>query len=175
MSDSNAPELLNVRGLSKSFGATKALSNVQLRLRAGEVHALLGENGAGKSSLLKILAGSESADSGSMELAGLGYAPSSPLQAQALGVAFVSQEPALCGDLSVAENILLGALPGRFGLVDRTELARRAAAALARVLPEGAPLPDLRRRAGDLGHGDRQLVCLARALAQARSSVSGDK
>ena len=171
MSESTAPALLSVAGLSKSFGATKALSNVQLTLHAGEVHALLGENGAGKSTLLKILAGTQTADSGSLQLSGRRYAPSGPEQAQALGVAFVSQEPALCPDLSVAENILLGALPGRFGLVDRAEQRRRAGVALARVLPEGAPLPDLAQRAGDLGQGDRQLVCLARALAQAECRV----
>lgn len=171
MSESAAPALLAVVGLSKSFGATKALANVQLRLRAGEVHALLGENGAGKSTLLKILAGAHTADSGTLELAGRPYAPSTPQQAQVLGVAFVSQEPALCPDLSVAENILLAALPGRFGFVDRRQQSRRAAAALARVLPEGAPLPDLAQRAGDLGQGDRQLVCLARALSQAQCRI----
>jgi len=171
MSESAAPALLHVGGLSKSFGATKALSNVQLKLGAGEVHALLGENGAGKSTLLKILAGTQTADSGTLELAGRPYAPSTPQHAQALGVAFVSQEPALCPDLSVAENILLGTLPGRYGFVDRTQLEQRAGAALARVLPEGAPLPDLRQRAGDLGQGDRQLLCLARALAQAECKI----
>ena len=171
MTESTAPALLRVAGVSKSFGATQALSNVELTLREGEVHALLGENGAGKSTLLKILAGTQSADGGSLRLAGRSYAPSTPQQAQALGVAFVSQEPALCPDLSVAENILLGALPARFGWLDRAEQRRRAAAALARVLPEGAPLPDLARRAGDLGQGDRQLVCLARALAQAECRI----
>ncbi len=163
--------LLQVRDLHKSFGATQALCNVQLTLRAGEVHALLGENGAGKSTLLKILAGSQSPDTGRIELSGKPYAPRTPQQAQALGVAFVSQEPALCPDLSAAENVLLGALPGRFGWVDRAELIQRAGAALARMLPEGAPLPDLNQRAGDLGQGDRQLLCLARALAQAECRI----
>jgi len=171
MTENTAPALLHVAGVSKSFGATQALSNVELALREGEVHALLGENGAGKSSLLKILAGTQSADSGSMTLAGRPYAPSTPQHAQALGVAFVSQEPALCPDLSVAENILLGALPARFGWLDRAEQRRRAGAALARVLPDGAPLTDLAQRAGDLGQGDRQLVCLARALAQAECRI----
>jgi ribose transport system ATP-binding protein len=158
--------LLRVTDLHKRFGATQALRGVQLTLRAGEVHALLGENGAGKSTLLKILAGTQRADTGTLELAGQRYAPETPQGAQALGVAYVSQEPALCPDLSVAENVLLGSFPGRFGLVDRAEQRRRASAALARVLPEGAPLPNLEQRAGDLGQGDRQLLCLARALAQ---------
>jgi ribose transport system ATP-binding protein len=157
---------LRASGLYKSFGATRALSGVELTLYAGEVHALLGENGAGKSTLLKILAGTHAPDSGLLELGGQPYLPESPQHAQALGVAFVSQEPALCPDLSVAENILLNALPGRFGLVDRQEQTRRARAALAQLLPEGAALPDLGQRAGDLGQGDRQLLCLARALAQ---------
>ena len=163
--------LLRVRDLQKRFGATQALRSVQLTLRAGEVHALLGENGAGKSTLLKILAGSERADAGTLELGGQRYAPETPQQAQALGVAYVSQEPALCPDMSVAENVLLGALPARFGFVDRQEQRRRAGAALKRVLPEGAPVPNLEQRAGDLGQGDRQLLCLARALAQVECRV----
>jgi ribose transport system ATP-binding protein len=162
---------LRVTGLNKSFGATQALSNVELTLRRGEVHALLGENGAGKSTLLKILAGTQAKDSGTLELLGRPYAPNGPQHAQRLGVAFVSQEPALCPDLSVAENVLLNALPGRFGRLDRAELRRRAGAALARVLPEGAPLPNLDQRAGDLGQGDRQLLCLARALAQSECRI----
>ncbi|HEY3667524.1 MAG TPA: sugar ABC transporter ATP-binding protein, partial [Polyangiaceae bacterium] len=162
---------LRVTGLSKSFGATQALSNVELTLRRGEVHALLGENGAGKSTLLEILAGTQAKDSGTLELLGSAYAPSGPQHAQHLGVAFVSQEPALCPDLSVAENVLLNALPGRFGRLDRAELRRRAGAALARVLPEGAPLPNLDQRAGDLGQADRQLLCLARALTQSECRI----
>ncbi len=167
----NSEVCLRAAGLNKSFGATKALSDVQLTLRSGEVHALLGENGAGKSTLLKILAGTQHPDQGTLELMGRSYAPKNPQQAQALGVAFVSQEPALCPDLSVAENVLLNALPGRFGLLDRAEQKRRASAALARVLPEGAPLPNLAQRAGDLGQGDRQLLCLARALAQSECRI----
>ena len=162
---------LRAEGLDKSFGATRALCGVSLTLFAGEVHALLGENGAGKSTLLKILAGAQSADAGSIELAGKSYLPKSPAHAQALGVAYVSQEPALCPDLSVAENILLHELPGRFGIVDRREQSRRAQAALEPLFPEGAPLPDLEQRAGNLGQGDRQLLCLARALAQKQCQI----
>ncbi|HWZ92930.1 MAG TPA: sugar ABC transporter ATP-binding protein [Polyangiaceae bacterium] len=166
MTEDRSALCLRAEGVHKSFGVTRALSGVALSVRAGEVHALLGENGAGKSTLLKILAGSLAPDAGVIELGGQRYLPKNPQQAQALGVAFVSQEPALCPDLSVAENILLNELPGRFGLVDRRAQEERAGAALAQVLPEGAPLPDLRQRAGNLGQGDRQLLCLARALAQ---------
>ncbi|MEP7051602.1 MAG: sugar ABC transporter ATP-binding protein [Pseudomonadota bacterium] len=164
-------ECLRVSELTKRFGATVALSNVQLTLERGEVHALLGENGAGKSTLLKILAGTQRPDEGRLELMARPYAPKSPQHAQALGVAFVAQEPALCPDLSVAENVLLNALPGRFGVVDRAVQKQRASAALARVLPHGAPVPDLDQRAGDLGQGDQQLLCLARALAQSECKL----
>ena len=165
MSETGAASL-HAEGVQKSFGATRALSGVNLTLYPGEVHALLGENGAGKSTLLKILAGTVAPDAGVIELGGKSYLPKSPQHAQALGVAYVSQEPALCPDLSVAENVLLNELPSRFGVVDRQEQARRAGAALAQVFPEGAKLPDLAQRAGNLGQGDRQLLCLARALAQ---------
>src|SRR5450432_2338203 len=167
MSEPDGAVSLRAEGLEKCFGATRALSGVNLTLYPGEVHALLGENGAGKSTLLKILAGTVAPDAGVIELAGKSYLPRSPRHAQALGVAYVSQEPALCPDLSVAENVLLGSLPGRFGLVDRAAQKRRAGAALGRLLPEGVALPALGQRAGGLGQGDRQLVCIARALAQA--------
>jgi ribose transport system ATP-binding protein len=171
MSQTGREVCLRVTGLGKSFGATHALSGVELTVHTGEVHALLGENGAGKSTLLKILAGSERADRGLLELRGQVYDPRTPEQAQASGVAYVSQEPALCPDLSVAENVLLGSLPGRFGLVDRAAQKRRAGAALGRLLPEGVALPALGQRAGGLGQGDRQLVCIARALAQAECRI----
>ncbi len=152
--------------IAKSFGPTRALRGVELTLRAGEVHALLGENGAGKSTLLKILSGNLSPDAGTVTLAGANFAPKNPLEAQALGVAYVAQEPALCPDLSVAENVLLNALPSRFGLVHAKERDARARAALARVFPEGSATPPLDARAGNLLQGDQQLLCLARAIAQ---------
>ncbi|HEY4105400.1 MAG TPA: sugar ABC transporter ATP-binding protein [Polyangiaceae bacterium] len=163
--------ILRATGLGKNFGATRALAQVALRLDAGEVHALLGENGAGKSTLLKILAGAHAPDEGSLELSGKPYRPQNPEQARALGVAYVAQEPAICADLSVAENILLNALPARFGIVERREQARRARAALEQVSPEGSVLLALDRPARELAQGDRQLVCLARALAHENCKV----
>ncbi len=162
---------LRAEAITKSFGATRALGAVELTLRAGEVHALLGENGAGKSTLLKILSGNLTPDAGSITLAGAQFSPKNPLEAQALGVAYVAQEPALCPDLSVAENVLLHELPSRFGFVNAKERDARARSALARVFPEGSTVPPLSARAGNLLQGDQQLLCLARALAQTRCRV----
>jgi len=176
MIDSSAPSTqgaprLEARGISKSFGGTQALRQVELSLNSGEVHALLGENGAGKSTLLKILAGSLAPDAGELVLAGAPFAPQNPLEAQRLGVAFVPQEPQLCGDLNIAENVMLTHLPTRFGAVSRKAMHERAARALARVVPEGAAFPALETKVAGLGQGDRQLVCLARALAQPKVEI----
>src|SRR3954464_9450832 len=100
--------LLRMSDVSKSFGATRALSHVSLEARAGEVLALIGENGAGKSTLMKILSGAIRPDSGHMELAGAPYAPGGPHAARLAGVAMIYQELTLAGDLTVAENVMLG-------------------------------------------------------------------
>src|SRR5712671_1079590 len=103
----------------KSFGATRALGGVDLEVAAGEVHALLGENGAGKSTLLGVLGGSVSPDAGELALDGAPYRPASPRAARDAGVAIVHQELSLCPHMTVAENILLGMEPRRFGFVNR--------------------------------------------------------
>src|SRR5947207_1273684 len=84
--------LLTLAGIAKRFGATVALENVDLDLRAGEVHALIGENGAGKSTLLNILSGLIAADAGTMTFDGVRYAPSSPIDARRCGIAHIHQE-----------------------------------------------------------------------------------
>ena len=155
------PRLL-MRGVVKAFGPVQALGGVDLEVRAGEVHALLGENGAGKSTLMKVLSGAYRPDGGELVLEGRPYAPRGPQEARARGVAMIYQELALALDLTVEENIVLGAEPRSGPAVDRA--ARRALAerALAR-LGEGAPAPDA--RVAELGPGPRQLVEIARALA----------
>ncbi len=100
--------LLEMRDVSKSFGATRALEGVSLELEAGEVRALIGENGAGKSTLMKILSGAIRPDSGSMNLNGAPYAPRGPRDALARGVAMIYQELALAPHLSVEANVMLG-------------------------------------------------------------------
>jgi ribose transport system ATP-binding protein len=152
---------LSIRGVSRSFGATKALVAVDLDAHAGEVHAIVGENGAGKSTLMKVLAGSVAPESGTIALDGAPYRPRSPAEARAAGVAIVSQELALCPHLTVAENIVLGGEPTRFGLLDRNAVARIARAALADV---GRADLALDARVSALPIAEQQLVEIARAL-----------
>src|SRR5256885_16368545 len=110
---------IELRGISKGFGAVQALQNVDLSLYPGEVHALVGENGAGKSTLVKILAGIHRPDAGVVKVGGEVVELRSPTQAQALGIAVVYQEPMLFPDLDVAENVFMGRHPrDRFGRVD---------------------------------------------------------
>jgi ribose transport system ATP-binding protein len=158
---------LSVRGVEKSFGATRALAGVDLDAAPAEVHAVIGENGAGKSTLMAVLAGAIAPDAGEMRLDGEPHAPRDPQDARRAGVAIVYQEPELCAHLTVAENVLLGAEPTRFGVVDRRELEARAARALALVCDAsraGAPRPDV--LVGTLAPAARQLVGIARALGE---------
>jgi ribose transport system ATP-binding protein len=159
----SVPRLV-ARGVSKSFGAARVLSDVSLEVRPGSVHAVLGENGAGKSTLMRILAGSLPADDGAMSLDGEGYRPADPLEARRRGVAIVYQELAVCPHLGVADNIALGAEPARFGWISHREVATRALRALATLGVEPGALP-LGARVGDLSAAEQQLVAIARALS----------
>ncbi|HEY4159463.1 MAG TPA: ATP-binding cassette domain-containing protein, partial [Polyangiaceae bacterium] len=157
---------LEVRGVQKSFAGTAALSGVELVARRGEVHAILGENGAGKSTLMKILSGALAADAGTILLDGTPFSPRSPIEARQRGVSIVYQEPELCAELTVAESVLLGGEPARYGVIDRLTQRERALASLKRVVPDD----QAQRLAPDsliktLSPSERQLVALARALA----------
>ncbi|KJC40377.1 sugar ABC transporter ATP-binding protein [Bradyrhizobium sp. LTSP885] len=123
--------LLEVRGLSKSFGILRALDQVDFTLHAGEIHALLGENGAGKSTLIKVITGVLSRDAGTIRLDGGEIEPRSVKEALAEGIATVYQEVNLLPNLSVAQNLYLGRQPTRFGIVRDGEMQRRATALLA--------------------------------------------
>jgi ribose transport system ATP-binding protein len=153
---------LVMNGITKSFGQTAALGGVDLEVGEGEVLALVGENGAGKSTLMKVLSGSHQPDAGTMTLGGERYCPANPLAARRAGVAMIYQELALAPDLSVAENILLGAEPTRRGFLDWTTMRERARTALTEV---GRPDIDPDTRVGNLGVAERQLVEIARAVA----------
>ncbi len=116
---------LEVRGLGKSFGATRALDDVSIGIRQGTVHAFVGENGAGKSTLGKIIAGVFPQDQGDLILRGTPVSFGSPRQALVRGIALVAQEVALVPRLTVAENVFLGAEPKRAGFIDRGSLSER--------------------------------------------------
>jgi rhamnose transport system ATP-binding protein len=149
-------------GVSKSFAATQALSDVSLELHASTVHALVGENGAGKSTLVKILAGVHQPDSGVVRLDGEVATLHGPAQARAFGIAVVHQEPRLFPDLSVAENVFLGhAASGRFGLVDWSRIQHDAASLFKQLdvqFDVGAPVRGLPM-------ADQQLIEIAKALS----------
>jgi ribose transport system ATP-binding protein len=154
--------ILQLADIRKRFGATVALDGVSFEVAPGEVHALVGENGAGKSTLMKILSGALEPDAGAMRLGGGAYAPAGPLEARRAGVVMVNQELAIAPHLSVAENIVLGAEPGRGGWVRHAESRRIAAAALAEL---GRPDIRVDTPAGELSIAEQQLVEIARALA----------
>lgn len=160
----SAPEgpVLSVRGLSKRYAAP-VLRGIDLDLWPGEVHALMGANGAGKSTFARILCGLTAADEGALRLDGREFAPSGKAEAEARGVRLVPQEPNLVATLSVGENLFLGALPSRAGLVRREELRQRAREALGLVGLEEID-PDL--PAERLGVGQQQLVSIAAALSR---------
>jgi ribose transport system ATP-binding protein len=154
--------LFGMHGIRKAFGATVALDGVELSVAAGEICGLVGQNGAGKSTLMAILAGALVPDGGSMTIDGRPYAPPSPIEARRAGVAMIYQELSLAPHLTVMENILLGAEPMRYGLVDRARMRQKATAALAQLGHDDIP-PDA--LAGTLSVAAQQLVEIARALA----------
>ena len=161
MDDAEAP-LLSATGLSKHFDGVQALRGAQFDLAPGEVHALMGENGAGKSTFGKILAGALRPDSGRILLAGRPFAPANPRLAQRAGVAMIFQELDLFPTLSVAENIAIGNHACDEGaLAPRDRLDRFCRPFLDRV---GLTVP-ARRLVGELPIGQQQLVAIARALS----------
>lgn len=159
--DQGAP-LVSARGISKSFAGIEVLRNVDLDLQIGEVHALLGENGAGKSTFAKILAGVFRPTRGTITLAGRPVNVSSPLEAQRLGITLIHQEPISFPDLSVAENLVLGRSEhfplARVRWAEQTRDARRLMDLL------GVDI-DVTRPMRGLSIADQQMVEIARALA----------
>jgi ribose transport system ATP-binding protein len=168
----DAAALLEMKDVTKSFGATHALDGVSLRVDAGEVHALVGENGAGKSTLMKILSGAYRPDSGTMALGGLPYAPRSPRDAHRAGVAMIYQELALAPHLSVEANIMLGQERTRRGWLRLNEHRRLVSEAL-----ELLEHPEIRPEAvvQDLSVGAQQLVEVARALVSSARVIVFDE
>ena len=158
--DRPAP-LLELVGIHKSFGGVAALTDVYFTLNAGEIHGLVGENGAGKSTTMKIIAGVHAEYQGTMRIDGKPVHFRSARDAKAAGIGMVHQELSIVRDLSVAENVLLGVQPlNRFGFVDYRAMTRIAGEQLHRLGIDVDP----RLPAGALPLGLQQLVEIARVL-----------
>ncbi len=153
--------LLEMRGITKRFPGVTALDHVDFELEKGEVHVLLGENGAGKSTLIKMLSGAYQPDEGEILVDGEKVEISSAMDAQALGISTIYQEFNLVPQLTVAENILLGRQPRRFGVVNRSKMRKDARELLERIKVR----VNADARVEDLGVAQRQMVEIAKALS----------
>lgn len=154
-------DLLEITGLTKSFGGTVVLNNVDLTVKSGEVRALLGENGAGKSTLIKILAGIHHEDSGTVQIEGQERHFRNPHDAVVAGIATVHQELMISPGLSVAENVLLGTkIPTHLGKIAWGELNRTAEKWFAEL---GQSI-DVRRPVDELSAVEMTMTAIARAL-----------
>lgn len=156
-----AQPIVHIEGVIKRFPGVVALADARLDLYPGEVHALIGENGAGKSSLIKVLSGYYTPDSGVVEVAGIPLQPS-VANARVSGIATIHQERQLIPGLSVAENVVLPDWAPRGSWVRPSEIQRRA----RRVLDDLVPGVDLRQPARALSPAVGQMVEIARGLAQ---------
>ena len=165
MSTLTTPELnplLSLSGVTKSFPGVLALSHVSLQLFPGKVTALVGENGAGKSTVVKVLTGIYQPDEGEIKIEGQRVRFPTPQSAESAGVTAIHQETVLFDELSVAENIFLGHAPkGRFGLIDKGQMNERAREILSGIGAKIEPKATLK----DLGTANKHLVAIARALS----------
>ena len=167
--------LLTLSNIAKSFAGVRALVRGDLDLYAGEVTALVGENGAGKSTLIKVLTGVHQADSGEIRLAGKPVRIGSADEARRLGVSAIHQEAVVFDDLSVAENILIGARPTRHGLgrglVDWRAMNLKARSILDALEADLNPAAPMR----SLSVAQKHLVQIARALSHEARVVIMDE
>jgi D-xylose transport system ATP-binding protein len=157
--------LLELRGISKRFGAVQALTDVQFDVFPAEVVALVGDNGAGKSTLIKVIAGIHRADRGAIRWQGKPVSIATPNDSTALGIATVYQDLALCDNLDVVANLFLGnelgTGGGPFGIIDEIAMERRAVEVLRRL---SVKIPSVRTPVASLSGGQRQSVAVARSV-----------
>ncbi len=159
---SSGTPVLELRNVTKSFGAVVALSSGSLRADSGSIHALVGENGAGKSTLVKIVAGVHRRDAGEMLLGGVSVDFASTADSKSLGIAVIYQEPTLFPDLSVTENIFMGRQPmGAGRRIDRAAMYAEAESLFDRL---GVHI-DPRRPALGLSIADQQIIEIAKAIS----------
>lgn len=153
--------LLELKNITKKFPGVKALDNVQLDVRAGEVHVIMGENGAGKSTLMKIVDGIYHPDEGEVLIRGKNTKINSPIEAMNYGIAMIHQELNSALNMTVAENVFLGRESGKGFLYDRKEMNRKTTEVLAKL---GIDLnPDT--KVSELSVAKRQMVEIAKAVS----------
>ena len=162
---------LRFDAIGKAFPGVKALDGISFTAHPGQVHALMGENGAGKSTLLKILGGAYIPSSGSVQIGAQVMAFKNAADSIASGVAVIHQELHLVPEMSVAENLFLGHLPTRLGVVNRGLLRQQALACLKGLADEIDPDEKL----GRLSLGRRQLVEIAKALSRGANVIAFDE
>ncbi len=162
---------LEFQSVSKSFPGVRALDDVSFGVAAGSVHALMGENGAGKSTLLKILSGAYRPTSGQIALNGQQHVFGSTSEAIAAGVAVIYQELHLVPEMSVAENLFLGHLPGTGGVVNRHQLLEETRRQLERLGETFDPRTKVKR----LSIAQRQMVEIAKALSHDAKVIAFDE
>jgi simple sugar transport system ATP-binding protein len=153
-------EIVSMKGIYKSFPGVHALEDVDFTLRKGEIHALVGENGAGKSTLIKVLTGVERPDKGTITLDGKEVSIKSPQHAQEMGISTVYQEVNLCPNLTVAENIMIGREPMKWGSIDWKTMNAQAGQIL-----RGLDIDlDVAQTLGSCSVAIQQMAAIARAL-----------
>ncbi len=165
--------LLSLRGISKSFGAVEALKGVDLDVPAGQVTALIGDNGAGKSTLIKAIAGIYAPTSGDMFWEGHKVVVHTPRDAEALGIATVYQDLALCDNLDIVQNMYLGHEETRHATLDEIKMELNT----KRVLSElsVSTVQSVRQVVGSLSGGQRQAIAVARAVMHESKLVIMDE
>jgi ABC-type sugar transport system ATPase subunit len=157
----NVP-VLDLHHIQKSFGSVSALESFNLSAFAGEVHALVGDNGAGKSTAIKIITGLHQADEGTVEVLGSPLPHRrSPAKLHEYGISVVYQDLALVECLNIATNLSLGGLPRRFGMLDRRRMRTDAEKVLRDLKVR---VTDVSTEVGLLSGGQRQIIAIARAV-----------
>ena len=162
MADETGNLLVELEGITKSYGPVQSLRGVDLTLRRGEVLGLVGDNGAGKSTLMKVLAGAEQHDAGVVRVHGRAVRFADPSAAQEEKIGIVYQDLALCDTLDVASNLFLGREPRKGPFIDRKVMHERAAGILADL---HVKVKSTHQEIGTLSGGQRQTVAIARAVS----------
>lgn len=155
-------QLLRLRGIGKHFGPVQALSGIDLDIPAGQVTALVGDNGAGKTTLIKCIAGIWEPSEGELLWNGDPVRMHGPKDASALGIATVYQDLALCDNLDIVQNMMLGHEPRRLGLLDEVSMEKTAKQTLSDLAV--TTVRSVRQSVGSLSGGQRQSVAVAKAV-----------